>query len=114
MASDSEGEGEAERNIGCGVAARCEFIAELEKSTSEPEREALLRCRRRVSVLEEMSKVVSLERKPRPDERMDMLEDFVRLGRWNNGLVEEEGRGGGAERGVSKGDGEAARRLAPG
>lgn len=38
-----------------------------------------------------------------------MLDDFVRVDRWMTGLVEDEGRGGGAERGVCRGVGEGAR-----
>lgn len=85
-------------------------MVEEEKSTSEPEREALLRWRRRVSAAEGGLRL-SLLRRPSPVERIEMLEDFVRFGLWKAGLVDWEGRGGGAERGVSSGAGEAGRRA---
>ncbi len=105
MLSEREGEGEQD---GVLVAVSQHAAKSIEKSTSEPERDALLRCRRRVSVLGDESAVPSLESRPRPEERIEMLDDLVRLGRWKTGLVEDDGRGGGAERGVS------IRRLLPG
>lgn len=81
MLSEREGEGEAGRRRGCGVTARGGSMVEEEKSTSEPEREALLRWRRRASEEDEGGWRMSLERSPRPVERIEMLEDLVRLGR---------------------------------
>lgn len=78
MLSESEGEGEAGRSMGVVVCG--ESIVKLEKSTSDPEREALLRCRRRVSRVEGGLEV-SLDRKPSPEDKMEMLDDFVRFGR---------------------------------
>jgi hypothetical protein len=76
------------------------MLLEEEKSTSEPEREALLRCLLRTSGEEEEGGSESFGRLAKPEERMEMLDDFVRLGRWKSGFVEGDGSGGGAERGV--------------
>jgi len=77
------------------------------KSASDPDSEALLRRRRGRPDVEGALRL-SLDLKPRLEVRIEMLDDFVRFGLWNEGL-EEVGRGGGAERGVSRGASEAVR-----
>ncbi len=55
-------------------------MVEEEKSISDPDKEALLRCLRFVSKDEDSCRL-SLDLKPNPEDKMEMLDDFVRFGR---------------------------------
>ena len=102
MLSEKLGEGDAGRSIDSGVDGR----GGGSKSASEPDSDALLRRRRGIPDGEGRLRL-SFDRRPRLEVRIEMLDDFVRFGRTNAGFEEDDGRGGGAERGVSSGAGEA-------